>query len=170
MGGQQSARRITIDNDEPYNVIKVSEEVVERFKGAVDGNAKPNSPRSPSSTVHIQPKNIQSKTDDEDGTVTSLDVKKQYEEELKQNNEYWQNRIKALQDSQDKIQITWNEEYKRAIDDIEKCFPSRSGNKDVPCSDKKSLVISCYKKNSKQPLLCANEVQEFSDCLNGLRG
>lgn len=38
MGGQQSTRKLTIDNDDPTNVIKVSEAVVERLKGKSEGN------------------------------------------------------------------------------------------------------------------------------------
>lgn len=37
MGGQQSTRKLTISNNDPTNVIKVSDAVVQRFKGENQG-------------------------------------------------------------------------------------------------------------------------------------
>lgn len=33
MGGQHSSRKLTISNDDPANVIRVSDSVVQRFRG-----------------------------------------------------------------------------------------------------------------------------------------
>lgn len=33
MGGSQSTRKLTISNDDPSNVIRVSDSVVQRFRG-----------------------------------------------------------------------------------------------------------------------------------------
>lgn len=37
MGGTQSTRNLTIDNDDPTNVIKVTDSVIERLKGRNEG-------------------------------------------------------------------------------------------------------------------------------------
>lgn len=37
MGGSQSTRKLTIPNNDPTNVIKVSDSVVQRFKGEPEG-------------------------------------------------------------------------------------------------------------------------------------
>lgn len=171
MGGQQSSRRLIIENDDSNNVIKVSEKVVERLKGSIEGNDKRSSnpappPRSMSAnTVHIQPRAIS----DEVGSITSLDIKKQYEEELKNNNEYWEERIKNLQESHERINQTWDREYKKAIEDVDKSFPQFKGkDKKLPCQDQKTTVLNCYKKNNDKPLNCANEVQAFVNCMNNV--
>lgn len=38
MGGSQSTRKLTIPNNDPANVIKVSDSVVQRFRGEAEGN------------------------------------------------------------------------------------------------------------------------------------
>lgn len=35
MGAQQSARKISIENDEPANVIKISDSLVDRLRGGL---------------------------------------------------------------------------------------------------------------------------------------
>lgn len=43
MGGSQSSRKLTISNDDPANVIRVSDSVVQRFRGdKTDGKSEGN--------------------------------------------------------------------------------------------------------------------------------
>lgn len=35
-----------------------------------------------------------------------------------------------------------------------------------PCQDLKAKVIACYRQNPNETLRCAEEVQQFTDCVN----
>ena len=38
-----------------------------------------------------------------------------------------------------------------------------------PCFEQKNKLLECYKKNPKEILLCAGEVNEFADCVHAKR-
>lgn len=40
------------------------------------------------------------------------------------------------------------------------------GRGQAPCADGKKAVLECYKTNSQSPMLCAQQVQAFSDCVD----
>lgn len=37
------------------------------------------------------------------------------------------------------------------------------------CTDIQAKVLECYRKNTKQPLKCAKEVEEFVQCVQAAR-
>lgn len=41
---------------------------------------------------------------------------------------------------------------------------SRSG--EAPCADVKRTVLECYRTNGHAPMLCAQQVQAFADCVD----
>lgn len=126
MGSGQSARRLTISNEEEVGVIKVSNAVVQRLAqgetttvNVSSSSARPDTANQNSTvcgTATFAP---------QDGTAThpmyypeltmsALRIQKQKEEELKQQEQYWQRRLQNLKDSYQKIERTLEEEYKKA--------------------------------------------------------
>lgn len=46
-------------------------------------------------------------------------------------------------------------------------FIDTSGRSHKPvCSEGKRAVMDCYKRNPKEPMKCAKEVQAFADCVD----
>ncbi|XP_045462647.1 MICOS complex subunit MIC19 [Harmonia axyridis] len=171
MGGNTSrTRKITIENDNAANVIKVSDDVVERLKGKqkqVRSQEPEDSTLSASNNVSILgvPLFLQ------EPSLTSLQIRQQKLEELKKNDEYWENRIKNLEDCHRKINDIMEDEYKKTLDnkkvplkdtkEISKLLP--------PCHEVQLEVIACYKQNAKNPMNCSNIVQAFQDCVDEKR-
>uniref|UniRef100_A0A069DQ23 Putative head-elevated expression protein n=1 Tax=Panstrongylus megistus TaxID=65343 RepID=A0A069DQ23_9HEMI len=178
MGGQQSTRRISIDNEgDTASVIKVSESVVDRLKGGPEpcpdkeeeDVSKPNV-RNPGLTnyKHVPvPENIPIQ-----GLpyITSKDIQQELEKEIQKNNEYWEKRIGELQKSQERMNRIMEEEYVKATEEIQKVLPKvRPANAKLPCQGGRSSVTSCYKNHPRQPLNCAAEVEQFANCMTSTR-
>lgn len=46
---------------------------------------------------------------------------------------------------------------------------SSFANQAPPCQELKSRIIDCYRRNPTETLKCANEVQDFINCINRAR-
>lgn len=137
MGSGQSARKLTITNDEELGVIHISNGVAQRLaqgvasqktKGVADGNAAVGGqwetssvqqqaspvPQLQSATptystpIHTQP----------EYTISALKMQQQKEEELGNQNLYWQKRMENLKNSHARVDRILEEEYKRAVDQV----------------------------------------------------
>lgn len=172
MGGSQSSRRISIDNDDPGNVIKVSESVVQRLKRS---SSEPSVPKIATRSLDEKSvtESVKHEVDDDSlppGLLTSHQLRKQIEKELEENNKYWEERFKKVQENNDQMSNIIQLEYARAFKDVESNFPRLPPeNAKLPCQDKKCYVLECYKKNLNQPLLCAKEVRDFASCIMNTR-
>lgn len=172
MGGSQSSRRISIDNDDPGNVIKVSESVVKRLKRS---SSEPSVPKVATRSIDAKTVKDSVKSEEEEdgippGLLTSHQLRKQVEKELEENNKYWEDRFKKVQETNDKMSNIIQLEYARAYKEIESNFPRLPPeNAKLPCQDKKCYVVECCKKNLNQPLLCAKEVRDFASCITKTR-
>jgi len=131
MGSGQSARRLTISNEEEIGVIKVSNAIVQRLAqgetpkiNESSSNAESNvaNQQSTSSTPIItsQPDAISAHPMYyyPEFTMSALQIQQQKEEELKQQEQYWQRRLQILKEGYQKIEHTLEEEYKKAINEI----------------------------------------------------
>lgn len=173
MGGNQSARKLQIDNDsDPSTVITVSEKVVQRIRSGGDKeNQQPNPVKAvrsitPNDDINSSLERFQNGIP----FVTAKMIRQEIEHELQKNNQYWENRLLNLQKNHEKINLIMEQEYIRSVEQIKKELPSLPPeNAVIPCQDKKGNVIKCYKMYSKKPLLCAQEVQEFNCCLKDTR-
>ncbi|KAK9881540.1 hypothetical protein WA026_016418 [Henosepilachna vigintioctopunctata] len=173
MGGSSSrTRKITIENDNATNVIKVSDDVVERLKG------KQKQVRSPpmEDNQFIMQDNVPFVGVPmflQEPSLTSLQLRQQKLEELKKNDEYWENRIKNLEECHQKINDIMEEEYKKTLDEESKRKPVKD-TKDLskqlpPCHDVQQEVIACYIQNANSPMNCSNIVKAFQDCVDEKR-
>lgn len=130
MGSGQSARRLTISNEEEIGVIKVSNAIVQRLAQR-DGSevGEPSTgPRADSPNKHPAPPSAipTAATDATPGqpmhypelTVSALQMQQHMEEELKKQDQYWQRRLQNLEDGYQKINCILEDEYKKAITEM----------------------------------------------------
>ncbi|XP_021934870.1 MICOS complex subunit MIC19 [Zootermopsis nevadensis] len=139
MGSSQSTntRRISIPNDDPSSVIKVSDSVVQRLKGGTEV------PRSQS----------ESRPDKEAA--------------LQENDQYWERRLKTLEDNHMLISRKMEEEYRKAVDEVEELFSRLPAKREQPpCTIAGQYVKECYQKNPREVLKCSKEVEAFAACVD----
>lgn len=130
MGSGQSARKLTISNEEEVGVIKVSNAVVQRLQGLeneIGGKdvraAQPLYPTPPPSGIPITP--VQSGLPNgvpvyhyPEYTISALEIQQQKEEELKSQDQYWQRRLFNLERNHEQIDAIMEMEYKKAIEEF----------------------------------------------------
>ncbi|KOC63372.1 hypothetical protein WH47_04090 [Habropoda laboriosa] len=132
MGSGQSARMLTIDNEE-IGVIAISESVVERLTQQMneknaEGVKKVRSAtlREPSSTDVESPQlphndvpaNFGNSMHYPQVTLTALMMHQQKEQELRSQDNYWQKRLQNLEKKHSKINDIIDAEYKKAAEEL----------------------------------------------------
>ncbi|KAK7789697.1 hypothetical protein R5R35_011515 [Gryllus longicercus] len=137
MGNTNSTRKVTVPNDDPAGVIKVSEAVVQRLKGTSEEVPRQKSP---------------------------VDAK---EEELRKNDEYWMQRLQRQQETHKAMDFHMQQQYDSAVSDVKgSLFACPDPNDEVPCRNLKDKVTECYKNNPKAVLKCSQEVLAFQACVD----
>lgn len=182
MGSSQSARKLTISNEEEVGVIKVSNAVVQRLQGAEDETGgkdvrgvQPSYPMPLPSGVPIPyaqdiPSNGVAVYHYPEFTISALEIQQQKEEELKSQDQYWQRRLQNLERNHEKINAVIETEYKKAMEEFsdgEKVQVSRAPR--PPCVEHSNKVLKCYQENPKEILKCSNLVEQFSNCVDQRR-
>lgn len=168
MGNSGSTRKISISNDDPASIIKVSDAVARRLKGSLE-NSNQDESESKKRSAEVNEKELPKPQLVSGGepSMTSLQIRQQKEAEIRNNDAYWERRIAKLQESNSRVARKLEEEYEAAIRDVNNSFPKPSSETGIPpCQDAKSNVINCYKKNPNHSLLCAKEVQAFTACVD----
>lgn len=133
MGSGQSTRKLTIDNEE-VGVIGISESVVDRLthkanetNGGVVNEVRSASETELSSQTAVPPPLPQSgdipvnsgyPTYHPQLTLTALQIQQQKLEELRNQDNYWQNRVKNLERKHAHINDIIDTEYKKAVDQL----------------------------------------------------
>ncbi|XP_044254526.1 MICOS complex subunit MIC25 isoform X2 [Tribolium madens] len=169
MGGSQSrTRKLTVENDDPTSVIKVSDDVVQRIKN--NSQARPAAPEPsyqqapPQQAVPVQPMFIY------EPSVTSVQLRQANLAELKKNDHYWENRLKNQQANHQKINEIMEAEYKKAIEEMEVTEKTKTPSRALPpCQDAKEAVMRCYREHANEPMKCAKIVQAFQQCVDSKR-
>lgn len=126
MGASQSARKLTIANEEDdVNVIRISDAVAHRLaqsaSEAPQGAAPtPASPVRDTVTSHAVPTKTVGHSDIGDAfyppfTISALEVKQKMEKELSEQEEYWKRRMMNLEKKHESINRVLDEEYKKAL-------------------------------------------------------
>lgn len=99
-------------------------------------------------------------------TVTSMELRRQKETELRENDQFWKARIAQLEANINKTNEVMEKEYTAAIEDVQKRFASATGiYQPPPCQDAKARVIACYRANPNEILKCDQEVANFTNCV-----
>ncbi|XP_012524073.1 MICOS complex subunit mic25 [Monomorium pharaonis] len=188
MGSGQSARKLTISNEEEVGVIKVSNAIVQRLAQGESTRARGESPSdmrssapptiqhlAPPSATTVAPQTSQEATAGQavyyypELTMSALQMQQQMEEELKRQDQYWQRRLRNLEDGYQKVNRVLEDEYKKAASETS---TAKSGRKiaDIqntvqPCLENSNKVLKCFQDHPKETLKCSNLVEEFSNCV-----
>lgn len=184
MGSGQSSRKLTISNEEEIGVIQVSNALVQRLgnaqrekSGTGESSSETVGPGTPlqrppppaATTVTSQtPDTPQPVYYYPEITISALQMQQQKEQELKQQEQYWQRRLQNLENGYQKVTRVLEEEYKKAIE--ETSVPAGQQSIDIqgiiqPCLDNSSKIVKCYQDHPKETLKCSSLVEEFSNCV-----
>ncbi|GBN02308.1 hypothetical protein AVEN_70743-1 [Araneus ventricosus] len=175
MGNAPSNRRVTVVNDDVVGVVQVSESVVRRLRGLPDKPATDSergssqeplvsqpipevAHRPPPSYIPFAPPEPYSST---------LEQRQKYHEEFKKAEKSWNNRIHELETQNRLLFETVSDKFTATVKEIEE---NHIKNSYAPvCPDKQQQVSKCYKENSKYPLNCSREVNDFMECVDKVR-
>jgi len=132
MGSGQSARKLTISNEEEVGVIKVSNAIVQRLAQGERTRAREPSPSdtrpgapiqhpAPPSATTVAPQAGEAPAYYyPELTISALKMQQQMEEELKRQDQYWQRRLRNLEDGYQKVNRILEDEYKRVANETSK--------------------------------------------------
>ncbi|KYN10173.1 PREDICTED: MICOS complex subunit MIC19 isoform X1 [Trachymyrmex cornetzi] len=183
MGSGQSARKLTISNEEEVGVIKVSNAIVQRLaQGEKSKLHKPLPDAIPAAPIqHPAPSTVTAVPHASEATheqpvyyypeltVSALQIQQQMEEELQQQDQYWQRRLQNIEDGYQKINRVLEEEYKKAANESSVAKPGQKitdiQNTVQPCLENSNKVLKCFQDHPKETLKCSNLVEEFSNCV-----
>ncbi|XP_033231328.1 MICOS complex subunit mic25a isoform X2 [Belonocnema kinseyi] len=186
MGASQSAHKLTVTNeDEGEGVIQVSNAIVQRLKqGLQETSSVPEDVRVPSQSQRVKPVSPEGGVAPlppgggppsgypsyyyPEYTISAIQMQKQKEAELDEQDEYWKKRVLNLEKKHEQINNILECEYKKAVaeftDDKSGC-----GNVLTPCIENSKKIAKCYEDHPKQALQCAPLVEEFSTCVDQCR-
>lgn len=176
MGSGQSARKITINNEE-IGVIGISESVVERLVQKVNESPVASEVRSSTLTESSShPQSGGTLVNSEFApcqhlTMSALKMQQQKEQELRNLDNYWRQRLWNLEQTHAKLNDILNAEYKKATEEIYINAKKGISVEDAvqPCKSTSDKVLACYQQNPKQILKCSNLVDEFFNCVDQRR-
>jgi len=100
-------------------------------------------------------------------SLSALKVRAQKEEELRQVEEYWHNRVKDLRQHTLTASDLSEESFRSTVEAVDKMF-LRSRARPI-CQESRHAVLECYKNNKTQSLLCSEEVRSFANCVESAR-
>jgi coiled-coil-helix-coiled-coil-helix domain-containing protein 3 len=172
MGGSQSTntRRISIPNDDPSSVIRLSDSVVQRLKGGTKVQESQSESRPVSQTQSDAQKVTSSYPHSYYGRgtpKTSLEIRQDKEAALRENDQYWEKRLKTMEDNLMLINRKMEEEYKKATKEVEELFSRLPAKREQPpCTIAGQFVKECYQQNPREVLKCAKEVEAFAACVD----
>ncbi|XP_076664388.1 coiled-coil-helix-coiled-coil-helix domain containing 3 [Andrena cerasifolii] len=184
MGAGQSARKLTINNVEEVDVIKVSNSVVQRL--TQKANTEMQNEVRPTTLTQSSPNKVTPQSPHSGDipassgypvyyhpqlTLTALEIQQQKERELLNQDLYWQQRIENLEQSHLKINDIMDGEYKKAAEELYMNGQKKVNVQDIvqPCMENTDKVLKCYQEYPNQILKCGSLVEEFSTCVDQRR-
>lgn len=148
MGGSQSTRKVTVDNE---NAIQVSQEALDRIQSQLTAKQAEQRPPPPAQSY----------------TPPAYEYRRQHEYAAEE--AYWAHRIEKLKRAHEKINSGMHLEYQKTLKEANDLFNMVEGDKVAsklpPCQEEKAKVLQCYSTNPNKSLLCSVLVNEFNDCV-----
>nr|CAH7741923.1 unnamed protein product [Callosobruchus chinensis] len=102
-------------------------------------------------------------------SLTTLQLRQTHVAELKKNDEYWEERLKQLEDKHKKMNEIMEQETKKAIEELAGKRTPVAKKIEPPCLDSKKAVMECYACYPNEPMRCAKVVQAFQQCVDHKR-
>ncbi|XP_013191970.1 uncharacterized protein LOC106136079 [Amyelois transitella] len=149
MGGSQSTRKISVDNE---NAIQVSQEALDRIQAQLNAQ-QAEQPQQPTPQYTPPPFYESQKRQQENSAEEA----------------YWARRIENLKRAHEKINAGMLIEYQKTLKEANELFDvaqkDKVASKLPPCQDEKAKVLECYSSNPDKSLVCSVLVSEFNDCV-----
>ncbi|CAL7937347.1 unnamed protein product [Xylocopa violacea] len=104
--------------------------------------------------------------------ANAVDVNEQQkEQELHNQNNYWQKRLENLEQKHSRINDIIDAEYKKAAEQLYSNAKKTVNIQDTiqPCQSSSGKVLKCYQDHPKEILKCSTLVEEFSNCVDQRR-
>jgi len=103
----------------------------------------------------------------EEPSISALRVKAEKEEEMKNLDDYWKERLQKQEETFIANAKLTEEEILRNAKYVQTLFkPAATGQF---CRESQSAVESCYESHPSRPLNCRDKVIEFSACVAGVK-
>ncbi|XP_063704864.1 uncharacterized protein LOC134834209 [Culicoides brevitarsis] len=181
MGGQQSKqpRSVSYENDSTDGLIDISDDVVNRLKGQraeqrKDAKSQETSRKPEVVVPHVVPTTRPVAAGSApaffhyaEPSLTSMQVRKEKEAELKANDDYWKQTLAKREAQFKQNDAAMEKEYNDTIDNVKKLFENAPATyQPAPCQEFRAKLIACYKQHSKESLQCAQEVKDFTTCVD----
>jgi len=99
----------------------------------------------------------------EEPSISALRVKAEKEEEMKNLDDYWKDRLQKQEESFMTAAKLSEEEILKGAKYVNTLFKP-ANNKQI-CRDSQLQVQSCYESNPTKPLVCRDKVLEFTNCV-----
>jgi len=99
----------------------------------------------------------------EEPSISALRVKAEKEEEMKNLDDYWKDRLQKQEESFMTAAKLSEEEILKGAKYVDTLFKP-AANKQF-CRESQLQVQSCYESNPTKPLLCREKVLEFTNCV-----
>eukprot|EP00088_Acartia_fossae_P012014 TRINITY_DN16146_c0_g1_i1.p1 TRINITY_DN16146_c0_g1~~TRINITY_DN16146_c0_g1_i1.p1 ORF type:complete len:225 (-),score=77.93 TRINITY_DN16146_c0_g1_i1:502-1176(-) len=103
----------------------------------------------------------------EEPSLSALKVKQEKEEEMKNLEDYWSNRLKKQQDEHAAMNKLNEEEFSKGMNKVQTLFATAGTG--AVCRDESEAVRSCYSVNAGKSLSCRNSVNTFVKCVSTAR-
>lgn len=158
--GQSLPRKVTLENPNE-KIIEITDNVIDRLDGV-------------NKSVQIQGESVSSSPPPTVGSnatlfVSSQEIRRQVDKVLQESDNFWQSRMKIMRDGYQKIGAELEAEYQKATKEVKHSLGADldgSNATNDSCRFSQASVVDCYSQNPDRPLLCANEVQKFNECVS----
>ncbi|KAL0851557.1 hypothetical protein ABMA28_007345 [Loxostege sticticalis] len=155
MGGSQSTRKVTVDNE---NAIQVSQEALDRINAQLSARQSEQPQQQPQRQYAPPPQYP---------PPPSYDQRQQSNYAAEE--AYWARRIENLKRAHEKINSGMLLEYQKTLKETNELFELTQSDKVAtklpPCQEQKAKVLECYSSNPNKSLSCSVLVNEFNDCV-----
>jgi len=131
---------------------------------------QPSSASSDSMPSSIDPEYI-AKHAHFDSSANLYALRGEYERKLQQYQQIWRSRFDELEGLNEQLFKLNSEKFAKDVSRVDERYFKNSANVffDGPCKSEESAVIQCLNSSGKKPLLCSEEVKQFSACIDKSR-
>ena len=81
----------------------------------------------------------------------------------------WRARFDELEHLNEQLFKLNSEKFAKEVSRVDERYFKNHTTYEVPCKSNESKLLQCYTVNAKKPLLCADEVKKFSECVEKTR-
>jgi len=104
-----------------------------------------------------------------DASANLYALRGEYEHKLQQYQQVWRARFGELEKLNEQLFKLNSEKFAKDVSRVNEHYFKGHATYEVPCKSSEASVIQCLSANEKKPLLCSEEVKQFSACIDKTR-